>query len=39
MKCRNKHGWHRNRGVPAAPGWVWRVPVYWPGGVRHGSDV
>jgi len=27
--------WHRNRGWERAPGWVWRVPADWPGGVRH----
>jgi hypothetical protein len=21
------------------PGRAWRVPVYWPGGVRHGGDA
>ena len=27
--------WHRNRTVQECSGWAWRVPVYWPGGVRH----
>jgi hypothetical protein len=27
--------WHRNRGIPLAPGGAWREPVYWPGGARH----
>ena len=31
--------WHRNRGFKTAPGWVWRVSAYWPGGVRHAGDV
>ena len=31
--------WHRNRGVNAIPGRVWRKPVYWPGGVRHSGDA
>jgi len=22
-----------------APGQVWRIPVYWPGGARHGGDA
>ena len=22
-----------------APGWAWRVPAYWPGGVRHGGGA
>jgi uncharacterized phage protein gp47/JayE len=21
------------------PGWAWRVPGYWPGGVRHGGGA
>jgi hypothetical protein len=21
------------------PGWAWRVPADWPGGVRHGGDA
>src|ERR1700704_1196790 len=32
-------GWHRNRGRWIVPGRAWRVPVYRPGGVRHGGDV
>lgn len=39
MKCRNFNGWHQNRGVNKTPGGAWRVPVYWPGGVRHRGDV
>jgi len=40
LTCRNKDRWHQNRGVGScAPGWAWRVPVDWPGGVRHGGDV
>jgi hypothetical protein len=31
--------WHRNRGVFLVPGGVWRVPEYWPDGVRRGGDV
>jgi len=27
--------WHQNRGVCITLGRVWRVPVYWPGGVRR----
>jgi hypothetical protein len=27
--------WHQNRGRCIALGRVWRVPVYWPGGVRR----
>src|SRR5665647_2963494 len=30
---------HRNRGVHLVPGGVWRVPVYWPDGVRHEGDA
>jgi hypothetical protein len=30
---------HQNRGFRVASGRVWRVPVYWPGGVRHVGDV
>src|SRR6185312_9091336 len=26
-------------GVDMAPGQVWRIPVYWPGGARHGGDA
>ena len=26
-------------GVFMVPGRVWRVPVDWPGGVRHGGDA
>jgi len=25
--------------VDMAPGQVWRIPVYWPGGARHGGDA
>src|SRR6476659_5741433 len=32
-------GWHRNRGRWIVPGRAWRVPVYRPGGARHGGDV
>jgi len=35
MKCRDGNRWHRNRGVWGVPGWVWRVPADWPGGVWH----
>jgi hypothetical protein len=31
--------WHRNRGWFVAPGRAWRVPVDWPGGVRHGGGA
>jgi hypothetical protein len=31
--------WHQNRGVLLIRGRVWRIPVYWPDGVRHGGDV
>ena len=30
---------HQNRGVVCTPGRVWRVPAYWPGGVRCGGGV
>ena len=39
LTCRKLDGRHQNRGVNAAPGQAWRVPVYWPGGVRHGGGV
>jgi hypothetical protein len=26
-------------GVDMAPGQVWQIPVYWPGGARHGGDA
>src|SRR6266496_6181196 len=26
---------HRTGGRTELPGWAWRVPEYWPGGVRH----
>jgi len=39
MTCRNVYMWHRNRGVFSVPGWVWRLPAYWPDGVRHGGDA
>ena len=32
-------GWHRNRGRWIVPGRAWRMPVYRPGGARHGGDV
>ena len=32
-------GWHQNRGRWIVPGRAWRVPVYRPGGARHGGDV
>jgi len=35
LKRRNQIRWHRNRGDAEAPGWVWRVPADWPGGVRR----
>jgi hypothetical protein len=38
-KCRNFLGRHQNRGVLAVLGGVWRLPAYWPGGVRHGGDA
>jgi hypothetical protein len=31
--------WHQNRGAFQIPGEVWRVPMYWPGGVRHRGGV
>jgi hypothetical protein len=27
--------WHQNRGMCKTSRRVWRVPVYWPGGVRR----
>ncbi|GAA0921873.1 hypothetical protein GCM10009574_002220 [Streptomyces asiaticus] len=39
LTCRNATRRHQNRGLKPTPGWVWRVPVYWPGDVRHGGDV
>jgi hypothetical protein len=39
MKCRNFLGWHQNRDVLVVSGRAWWVPVYWPGGVRHGGDA
>ena len=30
---------HQNRGVFIISGQVWRVPVYWPGGVRHRGNA
>jgi hypothetical protein len=30
---------HQNRGVCKTSGRVWRVPVYWPGGVRREGGV
>jgi hypothetical protein len=27
--------WHQNRGIIAAPGSAWRVPVDWPDGARR----
>jgi hypothetical protein len=26
-------------GADMAPGQIWRIPVYWPGGARHGGDA
>jgi hypothetical protein len=37
--CRKRIRRHRNWGVDMAPGQVWRIPVYWPGGARHGGDA
>jgi len=37
--CRNILRRHQNRGVISAPGRAWRVPAYWPGGVRHGGGA
>ena len=30
---------HQNRDLVCIPGRAWRVPVYWPGGVRCGGGV
>lgn len=29
----------KTEGVDMAPGQVWRKPVYWPDGARHGGDA
>jgi hypothetical protein len=39
MTCRNQVRRHRNRGISVASGRAWRVPVCWPGGVRHEGDA
>jgi len=39
LTCRNRLRWHQNRGIESISGWVWRVPTYWPGGVRHEDDA
>jgi hypothetical protein len=37
--CREFQRRYRNQGGHSVLGGVWRVPAYWPGGVRHGGDV
>src|SRR5680860_1555336 len=39
LKRRNSFRRHQNRGLVCTPGGAWRVPVYWPGGVRCGGGV
>ena len=35
MTCRKPFRRDQNRGCDPLPGRAWRVPVYWPGGLRH----
>jgi len=35
LTCRNPLSWHRNRGCSSAPGLVWEISAYCPGGARH----
>jgi len=39
MTHRNELGRHRNRGLPLAPGSAWKIPTYWPCGVRCSGGV
>jgi len=34
MKHRKAQRWHRNRSLSLTPGTTWRIPTYWPCGVR-----
>ena len=33
------YNWHQNRSVPGPPGRAWRIPGYWPCGVRGTGGV
>src|ERR1017187_6603474 len=39
VKHRNQLGWHQNRSLLSAPGAAWKVPTYWPCGVRCRAGV
>lgn len=39
MTCRKLTDGIKTGGVDMAPGRIWRTPVYWPGGARHGGDA
>src|SRR6266704_1128470 len=35
LRCRKVFVGIETGGRTESPGWAWRVPEYWPGGVRH----
>ena len=39
MKRRKSYNRCLNRGLDNTPGQVWRVPDYWPGGIRRRGGV
>jgi hypothetical protein len=39
MKCRYQLRWHQNRVFRVGLGQVWRKPIDWPGGARHGGGA